>query len=213
MSVRRSVGPLVGDALVKNKENHYFRANNCWRRYTRQISCNHIIIQSFNHHLDASLALWALFHSLYHCNHSLSFKALRLPLQDVYKIGGIGTVPVGRVETGVIKPGMVVTFAPANVTTEVRGGSGDDGKFTERSIVYVQELSGYFCNFPNLSESLRIISESLRIISESSQNLPESPRISQNLPDVSYTFLSLIISQNLSESHNLSTTEPISSNL
>jgi len=31
-------------------------------------------------------------------------KPLRLPLQDVYKIGGIGTVPVGRVETGVIKP-------------------------------------------------------------------------------------------------------------
>merc|ERR1712121_439842 len=47
-------------------------------------------------------------------------KALRLPLQDVYKIGGIGTVPVGRVETGVIKPGMVVTFAPCNVTTEVK---------------------------------------------------------------------------------------------
>jgi elongation factor 1-alpha len=37
-------------------------------------------------------------------------KPLRLPLQDVYKIGGIGTVPVGRVETGIIKPGMVVTF-------------------------------------------------------------------------------------------------------
>merc|ERR1711981_1338724 len=49
-----------------------------------------------------------------------SDKALRLPLQDVYKIGGIGTVPVGRVETGVIKAGMVVTFAPANVTTEVK---------------------------------------------------------------------------------------------
>ena len=32
-----------------------------------------------------------------------SDKPLRLPLQDVYKIGGIGTVPVGRVETGVIK--------------------------------------------------------------------------------------------------------------
>jgi len=47
-------------------------------------------------------------------------KPLRLPLQDVYKIGGIGTVPVGRVETGKIKPGMVVTFAPANVTTEVK---------------------------------------------------------------------------------------------
>ncbi|KAB5394177.1 elongation factor 1-alpha, partial [Parabacteroides distasonis] len=47
-------------------------------------------------------------------------KALRLPLQDVYKIGGIGTVPVGRVETGVIKPGMVVTFAPCQLTTEVK---------------------------------------------------------------------------------------------
>merc|ERR1719211_440528 len=49
-----------------------------------------------------------------------SDKALRLPLQDVYKIGGIGTVPVGRVETGVLKPGMVVTFAPSAVTTEVK---------------------------------------------------------------------------------------------
>ena len=46
--------------------------------------------------------------------------ALRLPLQDVYKIGGIGTVPVGRVETGIIKPGMVVTFAPTMKTTEVK---------------------------------------------------------------------------------------------
>jgi len=45
---------------------------------------------------------------------------LRLPLQDVYKISGIGTVPVGRVETGVLKPGMVVTFAPPDVTTEVK---------------------------------------------------------------------------------------------
>merc|ERR1712150_305260 len=47
-------------------------------------------------------------------------KPLRLPLQDVYKIGGIGTVPVGRVETGCIKPGMIVTFAPPMVTTEVK---------------------------------------------------------------------------------------------
>ncbi|XP_049455294.1 elongation factor 1-alpha-like [Epinephelus fuscoguttatus] len=47
-------------------------------------------------------------------------KPLRLPLQDVYKIGGIGTVPVGRVETGILKPGMVVTFAPPNLTTEVK---------------------------------------------------------------------------------------------
>jgi elongation factor 1-alpha len=35
---------------------------------------------------------------------------LRLPLQDVYKIGGIGTVPVGRIETGVLKVGMQGKF-------------------------------------------------------------------------------------------------------
>ncbi|CAI7807853.1 unnamed protein product, partial [Closterium sp. NIES-53] len=33
-------------------------------------------------------------------------------------IGGIGTVLVGRVETGVLKPGMVVVFAPSGLTTE-----------------------------------------------------------------------------------------------
>jgi len=49
-----------------------------------------------------------------------SDKPLRIPLQDVYKIGGIGTVPVGRVETGILKPGQVVTFAPAMITTEVK---------------------------------------------------------------------------------------------
>jgi len=46
--------------------------------------------------------------------------ALRLPLQDVYKIAGIGTVPVGRVETGIIKLGMTVMFSPAQVSTEVK---------------------------------------------------------------------------------------------
>jgi len=47
-------------------------------------------------------------------------KPLRLPLQDVYKIGGIGTVPVGRVETGILKPGMNVNFAPIGLITEVK---------------------------------------------------------------------------------------------
>lgn len=47
-------------------------------------------------------------------------KPLRVPLQDVYKIGGIGTVPVGRVETGILRPNMMVTFAPSGITTEVK---------------------------------------------------------------------------------------------
>ncbi|CAK85070.1 unnamed protein product (macronuclear) [Paramecium tetraurelia] len=47
-------------------------------------------------------------------------KPLRLPLQDVYKIGGIGTVPVGRVETGVLTRGMVIQFAPSGIASEVK---------------------------------------------------------------------------------------------
>ena len=45
---------------------------------------------------------------------------LRIPIQDVYKIGGIGTVPVGRVETGIIRPGMTVKFAPSGIIAEVK---------------------------------------------------------------------------------------------
>jgi len=49
---------------------------------------------------------------------------LRLPIQDVYNIAGIGVVPVGRVETGVMKVGDKVTVVPARegkgVTGEVK---------------------------------------------------------------------------------------------
>ena len=45
---------------------------------------------------------------------------LRLPVQDVYTISGVGTVPVGRVETGVIKKGDTIIFEPAGVTGEVK---------------------------------------------------------------------------------------------
>ncbi|XP_009233299.1 elongation factor 1-alpha 1-like [Pongo pygmaeus] len=47
-------------------------------------------------------------------------KPLRLPLQDVHKIDGIGTVPGGQVKTSVLKPGTVVTFAAVDVTTEIK---------------------------------------------------------------------------------------------
>ena len=45
---------------------------------------------------------------------------LRLPIQDVYTISGIGTVPVGRIETGQLKPGMNVSFQPSDVGGEVK---------------------------------------------------------------------------------------------
>ncbi|WP_054841598.1 translation elongation factor EF-1 subunit alpha [Thermococcus peptonophilus] len=41
-------------------------------------------------------------------------KPLRIPIQDVYSIKGVGTVPVGRVETGVLRVGDVVIFEPAS---------------------------------------------------------------------------------------------------
>jgi len=47
-------------------------------------------------------------------------KPLRVPVQDIYSITGIGTVPVGRVETGVLKAGMSVVFMPSNKTGEVK---------------------------------------------------------------------------------------------
>lgn len=43
-------------------------------------------------------------------------KPLRIPIQDTYKISGIGTVPCGRVETGVLKPGTQIHFEPGNIT-------------------------------------------------------------------------------------------------
>ena len=46
--------------------------------------------------------------------------ALRIPVQDVYTITGIGTVPVGRVETGVLKPDTKIIFMPANKVGEVK---------------------------------------------------------------------------------------------
>ncbi|SEH17981.1 elongation factor 1-alpha [Natronorubrum sediminis] len=45
---------------------------------------------------------------------------LRLPIQDVYTISGIGTVPVGRIETGVMNIGDTVSFQPSDVGGEVK---------------------------------------------------------------------------------------------
>lgn len=47
-------------------------------------------------------------------------KPLRLPIQDVYTITGIGTVPVGRIETGVLKPNVKVSFQPSDKVGEVK---------------------------------------------------------------------------------------------
>jgi len=47
---------------------------------------------------------------------------LRMPIQDVYEITGIGTVPVGKIETGIMKVGQKVRILPG------RTGKGIDGE-------------------------------------------------------------------------------------
>ena len=47
-------------------------------------------------------------------------KPLRIPLQDVYSIKGIGVVPVGRVESGILKPGDKIIINPGGKTGEVK---------------------------------------------------------------------------------------------
>ncbi|WP_136686989.1 translation elongation factor EF-1 subunit alpha [Halorhabdus amylolytica] len=70
---------------------------------------------------------------------------LRLPIQDVYTISGIGTVPVGRIETGEMFPGDDVSFQPSDVGGEVKtvemhheevdsAGPGDNVGFNVRGI-------------------------------------------------------------------------------
>ncbi len=70
---------------------------------------------------------------------------LRIPIQDVYTISGIGTVPVGRVETGQIRPGDQVSFQPSDISGEVKSvemhheevdvaGPGDNIGFNVRGV-------------------------------------------------------------------------------
>jgi elongation factor 1-alpha len=84
-------------------------------------------------------------------------KPLRLPLQDVYKIGGIGTVPVGRVETGILKPNMNVNFAPIGLVTEVKSVEmhheslleavpGDNVGFNCKNVAVKDIKRGYVCS-------------------------------------------------------------------
>ena len=103
-------------------------------------------------------------------------RPLRLPLQDVYKIGGIGTVPVGRVETGIIKAGMVVTFAPANLTTEVKsvemhhealtegGMPGDNVGFNVKSLAVKDLKRGYVASDSKQDTALEAASFNAQVI-------------------------------------------------
>jgi elongation factor 1-alpha len=46
---------------------------------------------------------------------------LRMPIQDVYEITGIGVVPVGKIETGTMKPGQKIIIVPGRSGVGVAG--------------------------------------------------------------------------------------------
>lgn len=50
----------------------------------------------------------------------LTDKPLRLPIQDVYSIKGVGMVPVGRVETGILRPNDKIIIMPEEIVTQVK---------------------------------------------------------------------------------------------
>ncbi|DAC50012.1 MAG TPA: translation elongation factor EF-1 subunit alpha [Candidatus Thalassarchaeaceae archaeon] len=85
-------------------------------------------------------------------------KPLRLPIQDVYKIGGIGTVPVGKVETGVLNSGKTVQFNPSEQSAEVksiemhhtvvdRAEPGDNVGFNVRGLSATDIRRGDVCGY------------------------------------------------------------------
>ncbi|MEM2782339.1 MAG: translation elongation factor EF-1 subunit alpha [Candidatus Hadarchaeales archaeon] len=87
-------------------------------------------------------------------------KPLRIPIQDVYSITGVGTVPVGRVETGVLKTGDTVVFEPSGKTGEVKSiemhhepipkaEPGDNIGFNVRGIAKNEIKRGDVAGLPN----------------------------------------------------------------
>jgi elongation factor 1-alpha len=88
-------------------------------------------------------------------------KPLRIPVQDVYTISGVGTVPVGRVETGVLKAGDKIIFEPASVSGEVKSIEmhhetipealpGDNIGFNVRGISKNDIRRGDVCGHPDI---------------------------------------------------------------
>merc|ERR1712177_95998 len=88
---------------------------------------------------------------------TVGYKPKKIPFIPISGwVGGIGTVPVGRVETGVMKPGMNVTFAPAMLTTDVKSVEmhhealeeakpGDNVGFNVKNISLKQIRRGMVC--------------------------------------------------------------------
>ncbi|MEA1905046.1 MAG: translation elongation factor EF-1 subunit alpha [Candidatus Hadarchaeota archaeon] len=96
-------------------------------------------------------------------------KPLRIPIQDVFSITGVGTVPIGRVETGQIKVGDELVFEPSGASGKVKSiemhheslqqaGPGDNIGFNVRGISKDQikrgDVAGHGDNPPTVAREL-----------------------------------------------------------
>ncbi len=94
-------------------------------------------------------------------------KPLRIPVQDVYSITGVGTVPVGRVETGILKQDDEIIFMPSNKKGELKSiemhhvnipqaEPGDNIGFNVRGVakneIHRGDVAGHLDKPPNVAK-------------------------------------------------------------
>jgi elongation factor 1-alpha len=132
-------------------------------------------------------------------------KPLRLPIQDVYTITGVGSVPVGRVETGVLKEGDDLIFMPSKVKGQVKSIEthhvkvpkalpGDNIGFNVRGIskkdVHRGDVAGHLDNPPTIAKEF--IGQIIIIHHPTAIAAGYSPVLHSNTGQISCRFKGLI---------------------
>ena len=95
-------------------------------------------------------------------------KPLRIPVQEVYSIRGVGTVPVGKIETGTLKMDSTLIFMPSKEQGQVKtiethytrmneAGPGDNIGFNVKGIARDKikrgDVAGYLNDVPKVAKS------------------------------------------------------------
>ena len=132
-------------------------------------------------------------------------KPLRVPIQDIYTITGIGSVPVGRVETGILKEGDNLIFMPSKATGQVKtiethhvqvkqALPGDNIGFNVRGIskkdVHRGDIAGHVDNPPTIAREF--IGQIIIIHHPTAIAAGYSPVLHSNTGQVSCRFKELI---------------------
>ncbi len=134
-------------------------------------------------------------------------KPLRLPVQDVYTIKGAGTVPVGRVETGIMKVGDKIVFMPDGLESDVRSiemhheqlkeaQAGDNIGFNVRGIergkIKRGDVVGPINNKPNVAKTDKaLVIQAIVIWHPTAVGLNYSPVVHLHTAQVAMKFVKL----------------------